>query len=142
MEHCAWNTDLVRSALNHYATLLNKSVLESNVLQINIEFVKASLITESYFAEELTEYIIKKGTVLDTKSGSTIFHYGKIRRTILNALECYVEGLKNTIKIMRPNSADPHSDFYSMEQEINMCMSLKNDIETLYGNITPIEDKS
>jgi hypothetical protein len=142
MDHCAWKTDLVRNALNHYANILNKSVLEFNVLQINIEFVKANLITESYFAEELTEYIIKKGTVLDIKSGNTIFHYGKIRKTILNALECYVEGLRNTIKIMTPNSADPHSDFNSMEQEIDMCISLKNDIETLYGNITSIEDKS
>ena len=142
MDHCAWKRDLVRNALNHYATILNKSVLEFNVLQINIEFVKASLITESYFAEELTEYIIKKGTVLDTKSGNTIFHYGKIRKTILNALECYVEGLKNTIKIMTPNSADPYSDFHSMEQEIKLCICLKNDIEISYGNLTPIEDKS
>jgi hypothetical protein len=139
MDHCAWKMDLVRNALNHYATILNKSVLEFNVLQINIEFVKANLITESYFAEELIEYIIRKGTFLDFKTGNTIFHYGKIRKTILNALGCYVEGLKNTIKIMRPNSADPHSDFLSMEQEINMCISVMNDIETSYGNIAPIE---
>lgn len=135
MDHCAWKMDLVRNALNHYATTLNKSVLEFNVLQINIEFVKSSLITESYFAEELIEYITKKGTVLDIKTGNTILHYGKIRKTILNALECYIEGLKNTIEIMSPNSADPHLDFLSMKQEIIMCNSLRNDIETLYGNI-------
>jgi hypothetical protein len=142
MDHCTWKIDLVRNALNHYATILNKSVLEFNALQMNIEFVRASLITESYFAEELIEYIIKKGTVLDSETGNTIFHYRKIRKTILNALNCYVEGLKNTIKIMTPNTANPNSDFRSMEQEINLCTSLKNDIETSYGNIAPIVDRS
>jgi hypothetical protein len=142
MDHCTWKIDLVRNALNHYATILNKSVLEFNALQMNIEFVRASLITESYFAEELIEYIIKKGTVLDSEIGNTIFHYRKIRKTILNALNCYVEGLKNTIKIMTPNTANPNSDFRSMEQEINLCTSLKNDIETSYGNIAPIVDRS
>lgn len=142
MDCFEWKIDLVRNALNHYATTLNKSVFEFNVLQMNIEFVEANLITESYFAEELIEYIIKKGTVLDTETGNTIFHCSKLRKTILNALECYVEGLKNTIKIMTPNSADPDSDFHSMEEEINMYTSLKNDIETSYGNITSIEGRS
>ena len=59
-----------------------------------------------------------------------------------NALDCYVDGLKNTIRIMTPNSADPHSDFYLMEQEIKMCTNLRNDIVNQYGNMTPINDKS
>jgi hypothetical protein len=141
MDHCEWKIAIVRNALYHYATILNKSVVELNVVQMSIEFVKANLITESYFAEELIEYISKNGTNIDIESGSTIFHYSKIRKTILNALDCYVDGLKNTIRIMTPNSADPHSDFYSMEQEIEMCIGLKNDIAKQCGNITPINDK-
>jgi hypothetical protein len=109
---------------------------------MSIEFVKANLITESYFAEELIEYIANNGMDIDTGPANTIFHYSKIRKTILNALDCYVDGLKNTIGIMTPNSADPHSDFYSMEQEIEMCTSLKNDIVNQYGNITHINGKS
>ena len=141
-DHCEWKRDIVRNALYHYATILNKSVVEFNVVQMSIEFVKANLITESYFAEELIEFIGKNRTDIDTQSGNTIFHYSKIRKTILKALDCYMDGLKNTIRIMTPNSADPHSDFYSIEQEIEMCTSLKNDIEKRYGNITPINDKS
>ena len=144
MDHCEWKIDIVRNALYHYATILNKSVVEFNVVQMSIEFVKANLVTESYFAEELIEYITKKGTIIDTdtNTGNTIFQYSKIRKTILNALDCYVDGLKNTIRIMTPNSADPHSDFYSMEQEIEMCASLKNHIVNQYGNITQVNDKS
>jgi hypothetical protein len=142
MNHCTWNKDLVRNALYHYSTILNKSVVEFNVVQMNIEFVKANLITESYFAEELIEYIAKNGTVIDTDSGNTIFHYSKIRKTILKALDFYVDGLKNTIKIMAPNSADPHSDFHSMKQEMKMCTSLRNDIEEQYSNMAAIEGKS
>jgi len=143
MDHCEWKIDIVRNALYHYATILNKSVVEINVVQMSIEFVKANLVTESYFAEELVEYITKKGTIIDTDTdtGNTIFHYNKIRRTILNALDCYVDGLKNTIKIMASNSSDPRSDFYAMEQEIKLCTRLKKEIEQ-YGNITPIRDKS
>jgi len=143
MDHYSWKTELVKNALYHYATILNKSVLELNVVQMSIEFVKANLVTESYFAEELVEYITKKGTIIDTDTdtGNTIFHYNKIRRTILNALDCYVDGLKNTIKIMASNSSDPRSDFYAMEQEIKLCTRLKKEIEQ-YGNITPIRDKS
>jgi hypothetical protein len=143
MDHYSWKTELVKNALYHYATILNKSVLELNVVQMSIEFVKANLVTESYFAEELIEYITKKGTIIDTDTdtGNTIFHYNKIRRTILNALDCYVDGLKNTIKIMASNSSDPRSDFYAMEQEIKLCTRLKKEIEQ-YGNITPIRDKS
>jgi hypothetical protein len=143
MDHYSWKTELVKNALYHYATILNKSVLELNVVQMSIEFVKANLVTESYFAEELIEYITKKGTIIDTDTdtGNTIFHYNKIRRTILNALDCYVDGLKNTIKIMASNSSDPRSDFYAMEQEIKLCTRLKKEIER-YGNITPIRDKS
>jgi hypothetical protein len=142
MDDCEWKIDIVRNALYHYATILNKSVVEINVVQMGIEFVKANLITESYFAEELIEYIANNGTDIDTGPENTIFHYSKIRKTILNALDCYVDGLKNTIGIMTPNSADPHSDFYSMEQEIEMCTSLKNDIVNQYGNITHINGKS
>jgi hypothetical protein len=143
MDHYSWKTELVKNALYHYATILNKSVLELNVVQMSIEFVKANLVTESYFAEELIEYITKKGTIIDTDTdtGNTIFHYNKIRRTILNALDCYVDGLKNTIKIMASNSSDPRSDFYAMEQEIKLCTRLKKEIEQ-YGNITSIRDKS
>jgi hypothetical protein len=111
------------------------------VVQIRIEIVKANLITESYFAEELIEYISKNGIVVSPNSGNTIFHYSKIRKTIFNALECYVDGLKNTIKIMSPNSIDPHSDFYSMEQEIEMCIGLMKEIEDEYGNLNTITDK-
>lgn len=142
MDHCEWKIDIVRNALYHYATILNKSVVEIKVVQMSIEFVKANLITESYFAEELIEYLAKNGTDIDTDIENTIFHYSKIRKTILNALDCYVDGLKNTIRIMTPNSADPRSDFYSMEQEIEMCSSLKNDIVNQYGNITHTNDKS
>lgn len=142
MDHCKWKIDIVRNALYHYATILNKSVVEIKVVQMSIEFVKANLITESYFAEELIEYLAKNGTDIDTGTENTIFHYSKIRKTILNALDCYVDGLKNTIRIMTPNSADPHTDFNSMEQEIEMCTSLKNDIVNQYGNITHINDKS
>ena len=141
MHHHSWKINLVKNALYHYATILNKSVLELNVVQMSIEFVKANLVTESYFAEELIEYITKNGTVTDPDTGNTILHYDKIRKTILNALDCYVEGLKNTIKIMTPNSADPHTEFHSMEQEIRLCTSIKNEIEQ-YGNITAIKDKS
>jgi hypothetical protein len=141
MYHYYWKIDLVKKALHHYATILNKSVLEFNVEQVSIEFVKANLITESYFAEELIDYITRNGTVIDSDAGNTIFHYDKIRKTILNALDCYVEGLKSTIKIMTANSADPRSDFGSMEQEIKLCTTLKNQIK-LYGNMTPINDKS
>ena len=141
MDHCEWKIDIVRNALYHYATILNKSVVQINVVQMSIEFVKAKLITESYFAEELIQYLTKNGTEIDTGTGITIFHYSKIRKTILNALDCYVDGLKNTIRIMTPNSADPHSDFYSMEQEIEMCASLKNDLVNQYGNITHVNDK-
>jgi len=137
MDQHSWKISLVRNALYHYATILNKSVLELNVIQMSIEFVKANLVTESYFAEELIEYITKNGTDIDPETGNTIFHYNKIRKTILNALDCYVDGLKNTIKIMSPNSADPRSDFHSMEQEIMMCASLKNEIE-YYGKTNPI----
>jgi hypothetical protein len=143
MDHYSLKTELVKNALYHYATILNNSVLELNEVQMSIEFVKANLVTESYFAEELIEYITKKGTIIDTDTdtGNTIFHYNKIRRTILNALDCYVDGLKNTIKIMASNSSDPRSDFYAMEQEIKLCTRLKKEIEQ-YGNITPIRDKS
>jgi hypothetical protein len=109
---------------------------------MRIEFVKANLITESYFAEELMEYISKNGIVVDPDSGNMIFHYSKIRKTIFNSLDCYIDGLKNTIKIMSPNSTDPHSDFYSMEQEIEMCTGLMKEIEEEYGNINTITDKA
>lgn len=142
MDHCSWKTDILINALYHYSTVLNKSVVEFSVVQMSIEFVKANLTTESYFAEELIEYITKNGTAIDTDTGNTIFHYSRIRKTILNALDCYVDGLKNTIKIMSPNSADPLSDFRSMQQEIKMCTSLKNDIKKQYGNITPIKDRA
>ena len=36
------------SQMRSYATILNKSVLELNVVQMSIEFVKANLVTESY----------------------------------------------------------------------------------------------
>lgn len=42
---------------------------------------------------------------------------------------------------MSPNSTDPHSDFYSMEQEIEMCAGLMKEIEDEYGNINTIADK-
>jgi hypothetical protein len=142
MNHCEWKIDIVRNALYHYATILNKSVVKFNVVQMSIEFVKANLISELYFAEELIENIAKNRTDIDTGTGSTIFHHSKIRKTILNALDCYVDGLKNTIRIMTPNSADPHLNFHSMEQEIEMCTSLKNHIVNQYGNMTPINDKS
>ena len=142
MNQCTWKTDILKNALYHYSTVLNKSVVEFSVIQMSIEFVKANLTTESYFAEELTEYITKHGTAIGTGTGNTIFHYNRIRKTILNALDCYVDGLKNTIKIMSPNSADPFSDFRSMQQEIKVCTSLKKDIQKQYGNKTPIKDRS
>ena len=102
---------------------LDRSVSEFDVVQMRIETVKANLITETYFAEELIEYISKNGIVVSPNTGNTIFHYSKIRKAIFNALDCYVDGLKNTIKIMSPNSTDPHSDFYSMEtRNRNVCL--------------------
>jgi hypothetical protein len=74
-------------------------------------------------------------------TGYTICRYSKIRKTIFNALDCYADGLKNTIKIMSPILTDPHSDFYSMEQEIEMCAGLMKEIEDEYGNIITITDK-
>ena len=100
------------------------------------------MITETYFAEELIEYISKNGIVVSPNTGNTIFHYSNIRKTIFNALDCCVDGLKNTIKIMSPNSTDPHSDFYSMEQEIEMCVGLMKEIENEHGNINTITDKA
>jgi hypothetical protein len=43
---------------------------------------------------------------------------------------------------MLPNSADPHSDFYSMEQEIKMCVGLMKEIGDNYGNVNTIPDKA
>jgi len=134
--------DLVINALFHYATTLNRSVSEFDVVQMRIEIVKANLITESYFAQELIEYIFKNGIVVGPNTGNTLFHYSKIRKTIFNALDCYADGLKNTIKIMSPNSTDPHSDFYSMEQEIEMWADLMKEIEDEHGNINTITDKA
>ncbi|MFN2435447.1 MAG: hypothetical protein ABR515_08765 [Nitrososphaeraceae archaeon] len=134
--------DLVINALCHYATILNRSVTKFDVVQMRIEIVKANLITESYFAEELIEYASKNGIVVGPDTGNTIFHYSKIRKTIFNALDCYADGLKNTIKIMFPNSTDPHSDFYSMEQEIKMCTGLMKEIEDEYGNISTVTDEA
>ena len=142
MDHYLWTRDLIINALSHYDTILNRSVSEFDVIQMRIETVKANLITESYFAQELVEYISKNGIVVGPYTSNTIFHYSKIRKTIFNALECYADGLKNTIKIMLPNSADPHSDFYSMEQEIKMCVGLMNEIEDNYGNVNTIPDKA
>ena len=73
---------------------------------------------------------------------ATISRYSKIRKTIFNALDCYADGLKNTIKIMSPNLTDPYSDSYSMEQEIEMCAGLMKEIEDEYGNINTITDKA
>ena len=142
MDHYSRMRDLVINALSHYTTILNRSISEFDVIQMRIEIVKANLITESYFAEELIEYISKNGIIVSSNTGNTIFHYSKIRKTIFNALECYVDGLKNTIKIMSPNSTDSHSDFYSMEQEIEMCAGLIKEIEDEYGNIYTITDKA
>lgn len=142
MDHYSWMRDLIINALSHYATILNRSVSEFDVVQMRIEIVKANLITESYFAQELIEYISKNGIVVGPDTGNTIFHYSKIRKTIFNALDCYADGLKNTIKIMSPNSTDPHSDFYSMEQEIEMCAGLMKEIADEYGNINTITDKA
>jgi hypothetical protein len=142
MDHCSWKTDILKNALYHYSTVLDKSLVEFSVVQMSIQFVKANLATESYFAEELIEYITKYGTAIDTDTGNTIFHYNRIRKTILNALDCYVDGLKNAIKIMSPNSADPLSDFRSMQKEIKMCTNLKKDIKKQYRDITPIKDRS
>ena len=142
MDHYSWMRDLVINAMYHYATMLNRSVSEYDVVQMRNEIVKANLITESYFAEELLEYISKNGIVVSPNTGNTIFHYSKIRKTIFNSLYCYADGLKNTIKIMSPNSTDPHSDFNSMEQEIEMCAGLMKEIEDEYGNINTITDKA
>lgn len=142
MDHYSWMRDLVINALSHYATKLNRSVSEFDVVQMGIEIVKANLITESYFAQELIEYISKNGIVVGPNTGNTIFHYSKIRKPIFNVLDCYADGLKNTIKIMSPNSTDPHSDFYSMEQEIEMCADLMKEIEDEHGNINTITDKA
>ena len=141
MDQYSGMRDLVINAMYHYATMLNRSVSEYDVVQMRNEIVKANLITESYFAEELIEYISKNGIVVSPNTGNTIFHYSKIRKTILNSLYCYADGLKNTIKIMLPNSTDPHSDFNSMEQEIEMCAGLMKEIEDEYGNINAITDK-
>ena len=86
--------------------------------------------------------ISKNGIVEGPNTGNTIFHYSKIRKTIFNALDCYVDGLKNTIKVMSTNSTDLHSDFYSMEQKIEMCAGLMKEIEDEYGNINTIADKA
>jgi len=142
MDHYSCMRDLVINAMYHYATMLNRSVSEYDVVQMRNQIVKANLITESYFAEELIEYISKNGIVVSPNTGNTIFHYSKIRKTILNSLYCYADGLKNTIKIMLPNSTDPHSDFNSMEQEIEMCAGLMKEIEDEYGNINAITDKA
>ena len=56
MDHYSWMRDPV-NALSHYAKILNRSVSEFDVVQMRIEIVKANLVTESYFAEELIEYI-------------------------------------------------------------------------------------
>ena len=142
MDHYSWMREIVINALSHYASILNRSASEFDVVQMRIEIVKANLITESYFAQELIEYISKNGIVVGPNTGNTIFHYSKIRKTIFNALDCYVDGLKNTIKIMSSNSTDPHSDFYSMEQEIEMCAGLMKEIEGEHGNINTITDKA
>jgi hypothetical protein len=142
MDHYSWMRDLVINALCHYSTILNNSVNKFEVVEMRIEFVKASLVTESYFAEELIEYISKNGIVVCSDTGNTIFHYSKIRKTNFNALDCYVDGLKNTIKIMSLNSTDPHSDFYSMEQEIKLCTAFMKEIEDEYGNINTVTDKA
>ena len=142
MDHYSWMRDLVINALSHYAAILNRSVSEFDVVQMRIEIVKANLITESYFAQELIECMAKNGIVVGPNTGNTIFHYSKIRKTIFNDLDCYADGLKNTIKIMSPNSTDPHSDFNSMEQEIEMCAGLMKEIEDEYGNINTITDKA
>ena len=142
MDHYSWMRDLVINAMYHYATILNRSVSEYDVIQMRNEIVKANLITESYFAEALIEYISKSGIVISPNTGNTIFHCSKIRKTIFNSLYCYADGLKNTIKIMSPNSTDPDSDFYSMEQEIEMCVGLMKAIDDECGNINTITDKA
>ena len=43
---------------------------------------------------------------------------------------------------MSPNSTDLHSDFYSMEQEIEMRAGLMKEIEYEYGNINSIADNA
>ena len=43
---------------------------------------------------------------------------------------------------MSPNSTDLHSDFYSVEQEIEMCADLMKEIVDEYGNINTITDKA
>lgn len=101
---------------------LDRSVSEFDVVQMRIETVKANLITETYFAEELIEYISKNGIVVSPNTGNTIFHYSKIRKAIFNALDCYVDGLKNTIKIMSPISTDPHSLLFDGTRNRNVCL--------------------
>lgn len=94
MDHYSWMINLVINALCHYATILNRSVSKFDVVQMRIEIVKANLITESYFAEELIEYISKNGIVVGPDTGNTIFHYSKIRKIIFKALDSYANGLK------------------------------------------------
>ena len=43
---------------------------------------------------------------------------------------------------MSPDSTDPHSDFYSMVQEIEMCAGLMKEIEDEHGNINTITGKA
>jgi hypothetical protein len=87
MDHYSWMRELVINALYHYATILNRSVSDFDVVQMRIEIVKANLITESCFAQELIEYISKNGIVVGPDTGNTISRYSKIRKTIFNALE-------------------------------------------------------
>ncbi|HEY9398656.1 MAG TPA: hypothetical protein VIP29_02030 [Nitrososphaeraceae archaeon] len=96
--------------------ILNRSVSELNVIQIRIEIGKANLLTESYSAEELSEYIAKNGMHVDPNSGSAIFQYGKITKEIFNALDCYRDGL-NAIEIMALNSSDPYSNYQPIEED-------------------------
>jgi hypothetical protein len=74
------------------------------------------LLTESYFAEKLSEYIAKNGMHVDPNSGSTIFQYDKITKDIFNILDCYRDGL-NAIEIMAPNSSDPYLNYQSIEED-------------------------
>ena len=43
---------------------------------------------------------------------------------------------------MSPNSTDPHSDFYSMVREIEMCAGLLKEIEDEYGNVNTITENA
>lgn len=74
------------------------------------------MLKESYFAEELSEYIATNRMLVDPNSGRTIFQYGKITKAIFNALDCYRDGL-NAIEIMAPNSSDPYLNYQSMEED-------------------------